>query len=454
MGHKGYATIPRTLLDCITFLARALPIRSVPTFLELLVGAMITPAGFVTEAWLAIKPLRSWTAYYKWLQQGTWSWVALGVQLTRLVVSFFPQPVWYLIFDDTFIYRASRKAPGSGIFRQHGSKPNRPQYARGQCWVSMALSIGSGVKYGAIPLLSRLMRPGGTRTKLDAAALLLSVVAPVFTGKRVCTLVDSWYMKRPYPECVTHHGFHAIGQVRRDTALYDLPKPRSGRGRPRKYGDRYTAERVAQLPEFRRRLYLYGKYQWVRYRSAICRARFLKGQLVRAVWMQFEAEDGTLSTSRLLLSTDPALCAEEIISAYARRWSVEDVFNQLKNRWGWREAWQQSRQVLHRWTQILSVAYALPQLLATYCSDQVQPLLGLTPWRRKDQVTAGLVRLGLQLIFTNVAVRSWWNPKWRKFQPPDQATEGENRRKPPDRVVSKSKIMTNRSSPVSRTARL
>ena len=132
MGNKGYATIPGTLLESITFLARALPIRSVPTFIELLVGAMITPAGFVTEAWLAINPLRSWTAYYKWLQQGRWSWVALGVQLARLVVTFFPQPIWYLIFDDTLIFRTSKKAPGSAIYRQHGAKTNRPKYARGQ----------------------------------------------------------------------------------------------------------------------------------------------------------------------------------------------------------------------------------------------------------------------------------------------------------------------------------
>lgn len=92
---------------------------------------------------------------------------------------------------------------------------------------------------------------------LDAAALLLSVVAPIFTSRRVCILVDSWYMKRPYLELVKQHGFHAIGQVRRDTALNDLPQPRSGGGRPRKYGDLYTAERVGQLPEFRSRLYHY-----------------------------------------------------------------------------------------------------------------------------------------------------------------------------------------------------
>jgi len=132
MRNKGYCSIPRTLFELITFLARALPVRSVPTFIELLIGAMLTQTGFVTEAWLAINPLRSWTAYYKWLQEGKWSWVALGVQLAKLVMTFFPQPVWFLIFDDTIIYRSSKKAPGSAIYHQHGNKSNRPQYARGQ----------------------------------------------------------------------------------------------------------------------------------------------------------------------------------------------------------------------------------------------------------------------------------------------------------------------------------
>jgi hypothetical protein len=50
MGHKGSVTIPNTLFESITFLARALPIRSVRTFIELLIGAMLTEAGFVTEA--------------------------------------------------------------------------------------------------------------------------------------------------------------------------------------------------------------------------------------------------------------------------------------------------------------------------------------------------------------------------------------------------------------------
>ncbi|MFA5923835.1 MAG: transposase [Methylococcaceae bacterium] len=418
MDNKGYGNIPSTLFECITFLVRALPIRCVPTFIELLVGAMITQAGFVTEAWLAINPVRSWSAYYKWLQQGKWSWVALGVQMARLVVAFFPQPIWFIILDDTFIYRSSRKAPDCGIHHQHGNKSNRPQYALGQCWVSMALSISADMKHAAIPLLSRLMRTTGNSSKLDAAKVLLRVIAPIFAGKQVVTLVDSWFMKWPYLQYVLQLGFHAIGQVRKDTALFGIPVFTGRRGKPRTYGDQYDAEAVNALPETREWVFLYGKWQWVRYRSAVCLARFMKGRKVRAIWMQFEDENGVLSKQRLLLSTLSDLLPQQIFVYYGRRWSIEDLFNQMKNRWGWKDAWQQSRQVLHRWTQILSIAYALPQLLATYCGDQVENLMDLTPWRKKTQITAGRVRLGMQNILGNVRIREWWNPKYRKFQPP------------------------------------
>jgi len=41
-------------------------------------------------------------------------------------------------------------------------------------------------------------------------------------------------------------------------------------------------------------VFLYGKWQWVRYRTAACLAKFLRGHRVRAMWMQFEDEDGKL----------------------------------------------------------------------------------------------------------------------------------------------------------------
>ena len=449
MGNKGCSTIPGTLFENITYLARALPIRSVPTFIELLIGAMITQSGFVTQAWLAIKPLRTWTSYYKWMQDGKWSWVALGVQLAKLVVRFYPQPNWFLIFDDTFIYRNSQKAPGSGVFHQHGNKTNRPVYARGQCWVSMVLSITTGKKHSAIPLLSRLMRADGNTSKLDAAKTLLRVIAPVFAGKNTFVLMDSWYMKWPFLRYLTDQKFIAIGQVRKDTALHDFPVTTGKRGRPAKYGKKFSDEVVADLEQMREEVFLYGKKQVVLYRTAVCLAKFMKGKAVRAVWMRFEDSYGNLSKTRLLLATSAELSAKEVFTFYARRWAIEDLFNQMKNNWGWREAWQQSRQVLHRWTQILSVAYALPQLLATYSSEHFQEWFDITPWRRKKVMTAGRVRLGLHMIFGNVRVRDWWNPKYRKFEPPFQGGDTADKSIYPEyhqNVMSKS-YMANENHP-------
>lgn len=217
----------------------------------------------------------------------------------------------------------------------------------------------------------------------------------------------------------------SIGQVRRDTALF-LPPERTGkRGRPRKYGDKITPEWVAALPEVRQQFMVYGKTQTVYYRSAIVLARFLKGRSVRVVWSSLENEDGTRTQQSLILSTDVSRSAARVIIDYGRRWSVEDLFNQLKNRWGWKETWQQSRQVLHRWVQILSVSYAILQLLVLLNDAKVAYLASFSPWRQKQPITAGRVRQGLQRFFGYVNIRAMWDSKSGKFGPQKWSIEGE-----------------------------
>src|SRR3954468_22164856 len=100
-----------------------------------------------------------------------------------------------------------------------------------------------------------------------------------------------------------------IGQVRRDTALYEPPPPRTGKpGRPRKYGDRITREKLKTLVQTHTELPIYGRT--VRYRTAVCRARFLGGRPVRVVWVSMVV-DGKWTAERLLLSTDPGHPAED-----------------------------------------------------------------------------------------------------------------------------------------------
>ena len=70
MNTKGYGDIPRELCYWITFLSRTLPPRSMATFIELLVGAMLTTTGFVTDAYLMVQMQNHWSSYYKWLEKG------------------------------------------------------------------------------------------------------------------------------------------------------------------------------------------------------------------------------------------------------------------------------------------------------------------------------------------------------------------------------------------------
>lgn len=417
MDYKGYRHIPRALFDAITFLAQALPKRSVPTFLELLFGAMLTQTGFVTDAVLAVDAVRHWNSYYKWLQFGKWSWVALGCQTARLALQMFPRRRWFLMIDDTIVFRSSKKAPGSAIHHQHGCKTNRPTFVRGQCWVTLALTLSKGFRSLGIPVLSRLARQGGNSGKLVAAKTLLRVIAPLFQGFQTFLLMDSWYMRCTLISYALERGLQVIGQVRRDTALFHLPDRTGKRGRPRKYGDKVSDEWIDSLPEVSMECFIYSKTQMVYYRSTVVMARFLKGRPVRIVWSQLVKDDGSRTKPSLILSTDISLSAAQVILNYGRRWLVEDLFNQLKNRWGWKDTWQQSRQVLHRWVQILSISYAIPQLLVLLDDAKVAFLASFAPWRQKQPITAGRVRQGLQRFFSHVNIRAMWSPKYAKFGP-------------------------------------
>ncbi len=341
MHTKGYSRIPRELFNWITFLTKVLPPRSVGTFIELLIGSLLSTTGFVTDTYRVLGMSRHWTSYYKWLQEGRWSWLGLARQFVRLLLSVIKPEVIHLAIDDTLTLRASKKAPGSQIHHQHGNKPNLAQFVRGQCWVSLAWVVHRGEKsHIALPLLSRLIPSASNTGKLVAANTLIRAVHSLFEGVKVRVLVDSWYMRKAFIKAMLGHGFDVIGQARIDTRLYDEPKRRKKgqRGRPRQYGDKYTPKRIAHLKKTEATLWLYGKEQTVRYRSKLVKERFLDGHLVRAIWCEFKSDNGGYKSTSLLLSTDTSLTAEQVIESYARRWSIESMFNQLKLSWGMKEA--------------------------------------------------------------------------------------------------------------------
>ena len=112
-------------------------------------------------------------------------------------------------------------------------------------------------------------------------------------------------------------GHTVVGQVRRDTALFELPPPRAPgrRGRPRQYGTKLDATAVAQLPVSQHRIGGYAG-RMARLRHLVCRPRFLRGVTVQAVWCELQKGGGGWAKQRLLLSTDLTLSAVEVVEAY------------------------------------------------------------------------------------------------------------------------------------------
>src|SRR3954471_3181944 len=132
----------------------------------------------------------------------------------------------------------------------------------------------------------RLVRRGTHRGKLRSARFLVRLLGRRLGRVRV--LLDAWFMRARLIEAAVAGGHTVIGRVRRDLALYAVPRPprHRRRGRPRKYGPRMTREKVETLPIHGTARILYGQLEVAQYRSCRVAARFLKGRVVRAVWVR------------------------------------------------------------------------------------------------------------------------------------------------------------------------
>jgi hypothetical protein len=421
----SHLSIPPILASIIARLAAAVPARS--TFLDLLLGAAVTKSGHVTDAILAAGLSRGWRTYYWFLEQGRWSWLRVWAALLEVLTTLFRPAVWYAVIDDSVVERVSTAAPGSLMHHNHNAKPNRPKFRRGQGWLCLAAVIErTAFAVGAVPLLLRLVRRGTNRGKLRSAGLLLRLLGQRLGQVRL--LLDAWFRRAWLIHRALAAGHTVIGCVRRDLALFDVPKPPRKRrqGRPLKYGAQLTPDRVAALPEHRSAAILYGKLEVVRYRTCLVAARFLHGKVVRAVWVELERPDrrDKPRQQRLLICTDPALSAPVVISGYAKRWAVESLFRNLKHGFGLKDAWQQSRQVLMRWVTVVAVGYAIPQMLAFTEPARLAGLAQPAPWRAPGTRTAGLIQAGIARILREVGQPAFIAAIWGKIGATASGTRG------------------------------
>ena len=398
MAPRAEAGFPATLSTWVQEIVRSTPEPARATLAELLIGAMLGGGGHVTRAILALTPRLGWQAYHWMLERGRFRLLGLVAALCDIVRRETCGPRRFAVIDDTLAPRCSAKAPGAAVRFDHARKPNRPAFLLCQAFVTLAAVVPCRDRPRAVPIVSGLCRGAGHAGKIALAKGLLRAV-----GDRLgplCLLLDAWYMRGSLIRAALRRGHAVVGQVRRDTALFRLPPPRAPgrRGRPRLYGAKIDAEAVALLPASFHRIGGYGG-RVARLRDVLCRPRFLRGVIVRAVWCELQKRGGGWVKPRLLLSTDTSLSAPAIVEAYSNRWAVEPLFAALKLSDGLGAMWQRGRTALLRWLHLVQIGRALLVLLTAKAEPQTLALLRVGGWRRTATLTPGLVKEALTRRF-------------------------------------------------------
>ncbi len=308
------------------------------------------------------------------------------------------EPRRFAVIDDTLAPRCSTKAPGAAVRFDHANKPNRPAFLLCQAFVTFGAIVPCRDRPRCLPIATGLCRGAGHAGKIALAKGLLRAV-----GDRLgplCLLLDAWSMRASLIRAALRRGHAVVGQVRRDTALFEPPPPRAPgtRGRPRLHGERIDAAAVARLPASCHRIAGYGG-RVARLRHVLCRPRFLRGVVVRAVWCELQKRGGGWAKQRLPLSTDPAMSAVAIAEACANRWTVEPPFAALKLSDGVGAMRQRGRTAQLRWLHLVRIGRALPVLLTAKAEPQTLALVRVGGWRQAATPTPGLVKEALARRF-------------------------------------------------------
>ena len=415
------ALIVNTIADWISSLLKHIPKKLRPSLLELLFAAIIA-SGHVSDALLAITFFNHWTSYYKLIEYSHFSILSLAIGWFQLSYSLdlSTRPLWAI--DDTICFRSSQNAPGADFHFDHSHKTNRPDYPLSQLFVSLFSIPQHEGKHSAIPIWMHLTEKDGNRSKLEIARnIVLIADKHRIDDRKPLLLTDSWYMKKPFISPLLKHQIHCVGQIRKDSTLFLPPEPATRkRGRPPKYGPKLSFQRVTELFKLESfSLPAWGQKRTFEFYFFQAKTRFLDGLLCNCVWCRFSTDDKSPTTWHLILSTDTSLGAIEIITYYAKRWSVEPAFNDIKNTFGLAKAWQQTKKAFARWRCLICIAYGICSYCSLFFGQRLADIVPI-PWRKGHSMTPGWARKVLDRIFRYFPVRLCWDRTLQKMIIPEE----------------------------------
>ncbi len=249
----------------------------------------------------------------------------------------------FLIIDDTIAQKSGKKIPGCSWYKDHAQNMAN---VFGHQWVLTALLY----KDFLLPLWAKLYHSKGTKgcgrfqTKITMAQRIIQGLRLPLPCK-LYVLSDSWYWAKTLANVCRECGYHMISQLKSTSVLW-------------MDGKKTKVATLSNLSSAYREvsLFLYGKNKTLKI------ARFvgtIQGLGKVAVVVVKEKRKKT----SYLVSTNLHLSALDIIKYYAKRWKIEQMIKDLKQRLGFGDYQVRNLQAIQRHVALSLLSYTLLILL-------------------------------------------------------------------------------------------
>jgi hypothetical protein len=348
----------------------------------------------------------NWSNFHQVLNRARWSPLAVSRQLLLLIVAtFVPASACVdLVIDETLERRWGSKISKRGHYRDSALSSRKQSVSSpGLRWIVMAVvvTLPWTKQRWALPFLCVLATTPevserlGKRHKTIAmwAQQMISLVRRWLPDRSIKLMGDTAYS-------VLELGLHANTQQvtlittgRLDAVLHEPPPQRTRHtiGRPRVVGTRLPAlEQVLQDPETvwqKLTLDWYGEGE-----------RTLEMCTGTALWYRYGSDPLPIRwvltrdplgkrPPKAIFSTDPTQTAEQIISDFMKRWSLEVTFEEGRAHLGIETQRQWSDRAIERSTPLLFGLYSLVTLFGRALHPNGHIPVAQAAWYRKHTAT-------------------------------------------------------------------
>ena len=251
--------------------------------------------------------------------------------------------VLFLIVDDSLVKKTGKKTPGCAWHKDHAQNMAN---VFGHQWVLSALLF----KDFLLPLWAKLYHPKGTRgggpfqTKITLAQKIIKTLTLPIPCK-LYVLADSWYWAKTVVLVCRTCGYHMISQLKSNSVLWIHGK---------KTNVKSFLDRVSSYREIS--LFVYGKTKTLHIAKFIGE---IKGVGKVALVVVKEKRKKPI----YLVCTNIHLPAIDIIKYYAKRWKIEQMIKDLKQRLGFGDYQVRDLRAIERHVALVLLSYFVLILL-------------------------------------------------------------------------------------------